>query len=884
MTPFLPREWRLQSFLGGLLAFTSVLTFAIVGSIFLLNRIPQLEQEIRTQAEGDAHEIALRIELQLGALHDQLSILGAALQQGVSTKTLISRATGEGKTFRALYLLSPQGRVVAAGLAPKYHHLQDEVLNSDLSSTPLFVDVVQRQTPVWSDKYLSSLTGAVTVGLSLPLESGEVLLAEIPLTYLLNIVRQAEGDRQRGAIWVIDQRGELLADTESTTLMGGLNLYSSPLLRAVLKGEALPTQFAFDGRHFYVGGARSTALGWSFIARLPAGLDHPEIRATVLIVCGGFLASLLIGSLLAIYGAARLLRPLSGIVSQAHQVAVGEQISQWPRGRITEFNNLSADIGLMANSILEREQKSLAVFNASPVPMLFSELNEDSIIVDVNQAWTRMFKRQRAEVIGHSGKEIDIWCSIADRDELLRNVLRGQVLKEAQLRCGDGTLLLCKIYIQLMRFGGQQFLIWVMEDVTEIRRIEHELRELNAGLEARVSERTADLFIAKEAAESASQAKSTFLANMSHEIRTPLNAISGMSYLIRKAGLPPPQLERLNKLESAADHLIQVINMVLDLSKIEAGKLDLEEIPFNPGSLFENVCSMLRDTANAKQLQLVIELADLPHQLFGDPTRLQQGLLNFASNAVKFTEKGNVILRAALIEEDAERVLLRFEVSDTGIGISPEAQSRLFAAFEQADNSTTRKYGGTGLGLAITAKIAKAMGGDAGVRSVENQGSLFWFTAWLKKSLAAPEAVLPKALDTEASLRASFSGARVLLAEDEPINREIAEMLLADVGMRFDSAEDGEQAVELASRNTYDLILMDMQMPKSDGLEATRRIRQLPGCSSLPIIALTANAFAEDKARCLAAGMNYFTTKPIDPATLYELLLKCLSGKQQRSD
>ena len=872
-------EWRLKSFLGGLLAFTSVLTFAIVGSIFLLNRIPQLEQEIRTRAEGDARELAQRIELQLGALQDQLALLGAAIQSGASTHTLINRTVGDGKTFRALYLLSPQGRVIAAGLAPKYHHLQDEVINSDLSSATLFSDVTQRKAPAWSDKYLSSLTGVVTVGLSLPLAHGEVLLAEIPLPYLLNIVRQAEGERQR-AIWVIDQRGELLADTESTTRVGGINLYSSPLLRAILKGEALPAQFTFDGKNYYVGGARSAALGWSFIARLPSGLDHPEIRITVLIVCGGFLASLLIGSLLAVYGASRLLRPLSGIVSQAHQVALGENIVQWPHGRITEFNNLSADIGLMASTILEREQKSQAVFNASPVPMLFSELEEDSLIVDVNRAWISMFKRQRLDVVGRSGKDIDIWPSLQDREELLRDVLAGQAFKETQLRCGDGSLLLCRISIQLMMFDGRRFLIWVMEDVTETRRIEHELRELNTRLEARVSERTAALYVAKEAAELASQSKSTFLANMRHEIRTPLNAISGMAYLIRKAGLPQAQIERLDKLEAASHHLIQVINMVLDLSKIEAGKLVLEETNFQPGSLFENVCSMLRDTANAKHLQLIAELTNLPQQLLGDPTRLQQALLNFASNAVKFTDKGSVTLRATTLEEGADHVLLRFEVSDTGIGISPEAQARLFTSFEQADNSTTRKYGGTGLGLAITAKIARAMGGQAGVESIPNQGSVFWFTAYLKKVLTPFDSSSTRVADAESRLLTSFAGTRILLAEDEPINREIAMIVLSDVGLLVDSAEDGEQAIALASRNAYALILMDMQMPKIDGLEATRRIRQLPGYSSLPIIALTANAFGEDKARCLAAGMTDFTTKPIDPDALYELLLSCLSAKQ----
>ena len=246
MSPISQREWPLRAYLGALLAVTSVLTFLIVGSIFLLNRIPQLEYEIRTRAEGDAHELALRIELQMGALQDQLLLLGEALQSDGSSKKLMNRAVGNGQAFRALYLLSPEGRVMAAGLAPQYGKLQDEVLGSDLSGASLFLDVKHRQAPVWSDKYLSSLTGVVTVGLALPLEGGHVLLAEVPLSYLVNVLRQTLGSQHR-SIWVIDQRGELLADTENSQHVASLNLYSSPLLRAVLEGKPLPTQFTLDG-------------------------------------------------------------------------------------------------------------------------------------------------------------------------------------------------------------------------------------------------------------------------------------------------------------------------------------------------------------------------------------------------------------------------------------------------------------------------------------------------------------------------------------------------------------------------------------------------------------------------------------------------------------
>jgi CheY-like chemotaxis protein len=251
-------------------------------------------------------------------------------------------------------------------------------------------------------------------------------------------------------------------------------------------------------------------------------------------------------------------------------------------------------------------------------------------------------------------------------------------------------------------------------------------------------------------------------------------------------------------------------------------------------------------------------------------------LLNFLGNAVKFTERGEVVLQATVDCETADGLLVRFSVRDTGIGITPDAKARLFSAFEQADSSTTRKYGGTGLGLAITAKIASAMGGAAGCDSTPGQGSIFWFTARLQRPQQRTATPRPPEADAERTLQQSFAGSRVLLVEDEPINREIALMLLADAGLTADTAENGLEAVAQASRQRYDLILMDMQMPEMDGLEATRQIRRLPHHAATPIVAMTANAFAEDRSRCQAAGMNDFNAKPVDPDSFFDLVLATL--------
>lgn len=382
-----------------------------------------------------------------------------------------------------------------------------------------------------------------------------------------------------------------------------------------------------------------------------------------------------------------------------------------------------------------------------------------------------------------------------------------------------------------------------------------------------------------DSAEAANRAKSQFLANMSHEIRTPLTAILGFTENLLEPQVP--EVERTAALQTIlrnGHHLLQLINDILDLSKIEADRMTLEQKDFSLSQTIDSVISMQGSGVTVKGLSLSREIdPTLPDVLRGDALRVKQILINFTGNAIKFSERGKITVRAKALEKESTSVLLRIEVTDQGIGISPEDQKRLFHAFTQVDESMTRKSGGTGLGLIISKRMALLMGGDAGVESEVGVGSTFWFTARLAtKGGPAVEAEHAMISSDATTLKERYFAHRILVVDDEPINREVVQIQLDALDLIVDTAEDGAEAVAKASAGLYAAIFMDMQMPKLNGLDATRQIRQIPEYKHVPIIAMTANVFDEDKAQCLAAGMDGFLSKPFTPNELFGTLLRSL--------
>jgi len=559
------------------------------------------------------------------------------------------------------------------------------------------------------------------------------------------------------------------------------------------------------------------------------------------------------------------------------------------------------------------------------LPGLFLILDVDLTIVEVSDTYARATLIRRDEVIGKGMFEVfpdnpddPAADGVRNLHASLRRVLKSgapdtmavqkyDVRKPPQEGGGFEERYWSVINSPVLGSDGRIcYIIHKAEDVTEFihlkqngleqTRCNETLSDQAARMEAEIFERSREVAAAsallktsnqaleeaKASAEAANLAKSVFLATMSHEIRTPMNGVLGMASLLRRTPLDKKQQDFLEKIQTSGEHLLAIINDILDFSKIEAGKIQLASDDFLLADLIRDTWMLMGERLKDKGLEQKTLCSQPNLFLRGDKTRLEQALVNFLGNAVKFTEKGSVMLSCRRIGETADDYTLRFEVTDSGIGMTTEQQGRMFNAFEQADSSTSRKYQGTGLGLAITKRIAQLMGGETGVTSTLGQGSTFWLTCRLGKGQEIKPTPMTVAEAAEVILARDYPGRKILVVDDEPVNREVVGYMLEDVGLTVIMAENGKEALQKVREDDFDIVLMDMQMPELDGLDATRELRAIPGMERLVIIAMTANAFDDDRVRCLAAGMNDFVAKPFKPETVYEKLLQWFGNPPSR--
>ncbi len=537
---------------------------------------------------------------------------------------------------------------------------------------------------------------------------------------------------------------------------------------------------------------------------------------------------------------------------------------------IVTFSDITAR-RTMEQALRATQAEVQTLIERSPIAMLVSDgLRQDVLLLN----------RRFSELIGYSMEEMpDVahWWPLAYPDpdyrrdiqaewhqRIERAIERGESIEpmEVRVNCRDGCERIFQIHATSL---GQRNLV-VFVDVTEQRAAVAQMRQAQAQ------------------AEQANQAKSDFLANMSHEIRTPMNAILGMLHLCLETGLSTPQRQYLNNAQGASQSLLGLLNDILDLSKVEAGQLTLESTAFALDAVMAHLVTVVEDQARKKGLACRIEIApEVPGILVGDQLRLGQVLINLCSNAVKFTQQGDIQVAVRWLEIRDERVHLAFSVRDTGIGLTAEQASQLFQPFQQADSSITRRFGGTGLGLSICRQLVEMMGGRIGVESRQGEGSTFHFDAWfgVAPDIAGQIQVDPLARPPAPTRSVvNLLGKRLLVVEDNHLNQEVIRALLERAGAEVEIANHGAAALEVLEHQgtaAFDAVLMDVQMPEMDGYTATRRLRALPGGALLPIIGLTAHVQHEEIARMQAAGMDDHVGKPIDPALLWHVLARHLT-------
>ena len=827
-----------------------VLLASVLGVAYLVNRTEHESWRDRQQeaARRAAETVGAFLEREQRVLllldlfgHDEL-----AKERSTELEELLAR----NPAFLEFVYLNAAGKVMA-------HAPKDGAVLANLFTIPQsswFVKARQGQNYI-GDVQLSARDEAYLV-LALPAAQGGVIAARLQMKVLQKVVASLRFG-EAGLSYLVNQNGRIIAHSDPQVVLANTRLDNHPELFALVRAarETRAGEYRdLQGRPVVGTTAPVPGTPWVVVAEIPQSEAYAASRTAWWVLLGGALIigpflGLIVSSLLS----RQLLRPMRRLQAGVQHISQGDLNHRIDLDSRNEIGEVAVAFDDMAARLQERERQMAAQTAA----LLESEARYRAIVEDqtelicrylpngvitfVNEAYCRYFGKRREELLGHSfmplipeeeQRLMEAQIAALSRQNPVALIDHRVILPDGEIRWQHWTdRAIFDAGGQLREFAG------VGRDITDRKQAEEALLE------------------AKDAAEAANRAKSEFLAVMSHEIRTPLNGVLGMAELLLGTALTAQQQRFANTILGSGRTLLAVINDILDFSKIEAGKLELEVTPFDPRELVEDTALLLAGRAHEKGLDLISDLPlDPPASVRGDPVRLRQILMNLVGNAIKFTEQGEVVVRLRVLDQDAVVPQLRFEIQDTGIGIVPEAQARIFDSFTQADGSTTRHYGGTGLGLAISRRLVQLMGGEIGVESTPGAGSRFWFILPLSRRLGSVRPVW--------SAGADWRGARVLLVDDNATNREILRRQMTAWGLANDEAENGGQALALLRKargadERYDLALVDMRMPGMDGLELARQIRADPTLAGLKLVLLSSNGgdtLAEEAVQSRDAG------------------------------
>lgn len=846
-----------------------VLLASVLGVAYLVNRTEQAgwrgrqQEAARRAAEtvGAFLERERRVLLLLDLFgRDELAAAGS---------TELEELLERNPAFLEIVYLDAAGKVMA-------HAPRDNAVLASLFTIPQsswFVKARQGQHYV-GDVQLSAGDEAYLV-LAMPAVHGGVMVIRLQMKVLQEVVASLHFGKS-GLSYLVNQNGRVIAHSDPQVVLANTRLDNHPELLALVRAakETWAGEYAdLQGRPVVGTTVPVPGTPWVVVTEIPQAEAYAASRFAWWVLLGGTLAiGLLLSQVVSILLTRRFLRPMQRLQAGVQRIGQGDlshRIGLRPHGEIGQvaaaFDDMAVrlqdrehQVAAQTAALLESEARYRAIVEDQTE--LICRYLPDGTITFVNEAYCRYFGKRREELFGHSfmplipqedQRRMAAQIAALSQQNPVATIEHRVIMPNGDLRWQHWTdRAIFDEQHCVIEFAG------VGRDITDRKRAEAALQQ------------------AKEAAEAASRAKSEFLATMSHEIRTPLNGVLGMAELLRGTSLNAQQQRFADMILSSGRALLTTINEILDFSKIEAGQLELEIAPFDLRELVEDTAALLAGRAHEKRLDLIGDLPlSLPTTVRGDAVRLRQVLMNLVGNAIKFTEHGEVVIRLRVLAQDAAAPHLRFEVRDTGIGIAPEAQARIFDSFTQADGSTTRRYGGTGLGLAISRQLVWLMGGEIGVDSAPGAGSRFWFTVPLQQPVASVRPFW--------STRKDLRGARVLIVDDNATNREVLHLQITAWGVVNDAAESGIQALALLRKagqtsQPFDLAIVDMRMPGMDGIELARQIRADPTLAGLKLLLLSSNGLDALAEQAALAGIQDALHKPVRQAELYGTLCRLL--------